>query len=149
MTGLFPACGPSCFRKKQIDALKYAADSEEKDIALHGHGYVMDKKQKAATAEADAQVAEYRRMFKDVPEVEDSEYVADLKYNIERNATLAGILNRLNTFFTTQPASSSPSGWWFGAFLDFVITLLAIAVIYLGYTYFFPSRMVGGKRLGK
>lgn len=149
MTGLFPACGPSCFRKKQVDALKYAADSEEKDIVLYGRGYVTDKKQKAATSEADAQVAEYRKRFNDIPAVEESEYVSDLKYNIERNATLARILNRLNTFFSTQAASSSSSGWWFGAFLDFVITLLAIAVIYLAYTYFFPSRMLGGKRLGK
>jgi len=150
MTGLFPACGPSCFRKKQIDALKYAEDSEKKDIALYGHGYVMDKKQKAATSEADAQVEEYRRRFKDIPEAENSEYVENLKYNIERNATLARILNRLNTFFTTNASSSNSSWTWvFGAFLDFIITILGLLVIYLAYTYFFPSRMVGGKRLGK
>ena len=150
MTGLFPACGPSCFRKKQIDALKYAEESEEKDIALYGHGYVMDKKQKAATAEADAQVAEYRKMFNDIPEVEDSEYVGDLKYNIERKATLARILNRLNTFFSVQPSSSNSSWTWvFGAILDLIITILGIFVIYLAYNYFFPSTMTGGKRLGK
>jgi len=149
MTTLFPACGPSCFRKKQLDALKYASDSEEKEIALHGHGYVMAKKQKEATADADAQVEEYRKRFKDVPVVENSDYASALNYNTDRNANLAGILNRLNTFFTAQPASSSSSGWWFGAFLDFVITLLVVLVVYLAYNYFFPSRMLGGKRLGK
>jgi len=148
MTSLFPACGPSCFRKKQLEVLKYAQDSEEKDIALHGHGYVMAKKQKEATADADAQVADYRKRFNDVPVVESSYYVSDLNYNIDRNATLAGVLNRLNTVFET-PASNSSSGWYFSLFLDFVITILAIIVVYLAYTYFFASRMVGGKRLGK
>lgn len=150
MTSLFPACGPSCFRKKQLDALKYAADSEEKEIVLYGHGYVMAQKQKKATADADAQVAEYRKRFNDIPVVENSEYVGDLKYNIERNVTLARILNRLNTFFSVKPTSSnSTSGWWFRAFLDFAITVLAIVVIYLGYSYFFASRLSGGKRLVK
>ena len=148
MTSLFPGCGPSCYRKKKLDALQYAKDSEAYEVELHGHGWVKEKKEKEATAEADAQVAEYRKRFNEVLKVEESQYSKDLKYQINRNSDLSAVLNRLHQFFTNPPSNSS-SGWWFGVFLDLIITVLVIVVIYLIYTNFIASRMAGGKRLGK
>ena len=148
MTSLFPGCGPSCYRKKKIEALKYAKDSEALEVELHGHGWVQAKKEKEATAEADAQVAEYRTKFKEISEVEEPEEVGELKQEIHRKQTLSSILNRLNSFFSKPPSISSWS-WWFGVFLDLVITVLVIVVIYLIYVNFVAGRMVGGKRLGK
>ena len=152
MTSLFPGCGPSCARKKRVDALQYAKDSDEKDIEIYGYGYVQAKKEKEATAEADAQVADYKKQFADWTansQPTDSEEVKDMKYQIDRDSDLAAILNRLNTFFTKPVQPSSSSGWWFGLFLDFIITILSLVVVYLIYSTFFASRMVGGKRLGK
>ena len=147
MTALFPSCGPSCYRKKKLDALKYAQESDEKDLAIYGHGYVQAKKQTEATAEADKQVTEYRARFKDWLDNSQPEDSEDMKYQIERDASLAAILNTLNKFFSQPPSTSS--GWWFSALLDFIITILAILLVYLIYTTFVASRMVGGKRLGK
>ena len=148
---MFPACGPSCHRKKKLEALQYAKDSDAYEIALHGHGWVQAKKEKEATSEADAQVSEYKKKFAEIvksAQPDDSEEVKDMKYQIARDSTLAGILNRLNSFFSKPPSSTS-SGWYFGVFLDIVITLFAILVIYLIYKNFVASRMVGGKRLVK
>jgi hypothetical protein len=151
MTTLFPGCGPSCYRKKKLDALQYANDSEEKEIAIYGHGYVQSKKEKEATVEADKQVLDYKKRFSDFTknsQKDDPQDVKDMKYQIERDSTLAAILNNLNGFFS-KPPPSSHSGWWFGIFLDFIITILSLAVIYLIYSTFSASRIVGGKRLGK
>ena len=152
MTSLFPGCGPSCYRKKKLDALQYAKDSEAYEVALHGHGWVRAKKEKEATAEADAQVSEYRKRFDDWTknsQPSDSEEVQNMKYQIERDSTLAAILNRLGSIFTKPPSTGSSSGWWFGVFLDFVITVLALVLVYSIYTTFVASRMAGGKRLVK
>jgi len=138
MTSLFPACGPSCFRQKQLDALKYSKDVEANELVVHGHNWVQNKKEKEATEEADAEVSEYRRRFnewEDSTQPSDSQEVRDMKYQIERDSTLAAILNRLNSFFSKPPSSGS-SGWWFGVFLDFVITVLALGVVYLLYKTF-------------
>jgi hypothetical protein len=151
MTSLFPGCGPSCARKKKLDALQYAKDSEAYEVALYGDGWVRTKKQEEATKEADEQVSKYKKQFAEwshVNQPADSDDVKDMKYQINRDVTLAAILNRLHTLFN-KPSPSSYSGWWFGLFLDFVITVLAAVVIYMIYSVFIAGRMVGGKRLGK
>ena len=151
MTSMFPACGPSCYRKKKLDALQYAKDSDAYEVELHGLGWVQAKKEKEATSEAEAQVSEYKKKFSEImnsAQPDDSEEVKDMKYQIERDSTLAGILNRLNSFFSKPPTSAS-SGWYFGVFLDIIITVLGIGVVYLIYKNFVASRMVGGKRLVK
>jgi len=149
MTTLFPECGPSCYRKKKLDALQYAKDSDAYELALHGHNWVQAKKTKEAKAESDKQVSAYKKKFSEITvEPSDSQEVRDMKYQIERDSTLAGILNRLTSFFSKPPSPSS-SGWYFSVFLDIVITVLSLVVVYLVYKHFVAGRMVGGKRLVK
>jgi hypothetical protein len=142
---MFPGCGPTCFRKKKLDALQYAKDSEAYEVALHGHGWVQAKKEKEATLEADSQVSIYKNKFNELQnniEPSDSEEVKDMKYQIERDSTLAAILNRLTSLFYNHTSTN----WYFSALLDLIITVLAIYLIYIA---FLKGRIVGGKRLVK
>lgn len=152
MTSMFPACGPSCFREKKLAALQYAKDSDAYDIEVHGRGWVQAKKEKQAKADADKQVSEYRKQYEDITtkaQPEDTSEIQDMKYQINRDATLAAILNRLHGFFNSPPPPKTSSGWWFSFLLDAIITLLVLVIIYLVYKTFVAGRMVGGKRLGK
>ena len=149
---MFPACGPSCYREKKLAELQYAKDSDAYEIELHGRGWVQAKKEKQAKADADKQVSEYRKRFEDITnkaQPEDTPEMKDMKYQIERDSTLAAILNRLNTLFNSPPPPKTSSGWWFSVFLDVAITILVLVVIYLIYKTLVAGRMVGGKRLGK
>jgi hypothetical protein len=142
---MFPGCGPTCFRKKKLDALQYAKDSEAYEVALHGHGWVQAKKEKEATLEADSQVSIYKNKFNELQnniEPSDSEEVKDMKYQIERDSTLAAILNRLTSLFYNHTSTNC----YFSALLDLIITVLAIYLIYIA---FLKGRIVGGKRLVK
>ena len=152
MTSMFPGCGPSCYREKKIAALQYAKDSDAYDAEVYGHGWVQAKKEAEAKVDADNQVSEYQKRYEDIlstAQPEDSAQVEDMKYQIERDSNLAAILNRLHTFFNAPPPPKSSSGWWFSVFLDVVITVLVLVIIYLIYKTFVASRIVGGKRLGK
>jgi hypothetical protein len=152
MTSLFPTCGPSCYREKKLAALQYEKDSDAYDAELYGHGWVQAKKETEAKADADKQVSEYRKQYEDIlstAQPEDSAEVEDMKYQIQRDSDLAAILNRLHTFFNSPPPPKSSSGWWFSVFLDVVITVFMLAIIYLLYKMFVASRMVGGKRLSR
>jgi hypothetical protein len=149
---MFPACGPSCFREKKIAALQYAKDSDAYDAEVHGHGWVQAKKETEAKADANKQVSEYKTQYQDIiakAQPEDTGEIDDMKYQIERDSNLSAILNRLHTFFNSPLPPKTSSGWWFGVFLDVVITGLVLVVIYLLYKMFVPGRIVGGKRLSR
>ena len=170
MTSVFPTCGPDCLKERKLKALKTAMDADPSNVqtrtdyytVLNGPDWLADHKKSMAKHEIEPVLTKYRTQFDQLNEQlnSQSQYtdlakalksdggMPYLMKDYEAEKSKADVLN--HQWKLTGKTQTEIDLW--GIFLYFIIAVLGVALLYLGYAKYRkytapPPTILGGNRL--
>ena len=170
MTSVFPTCGPDCLKERKLKALKTAMEANPSDTQartdyytlLNGPGWLADHKESMAKHEIEPKLSKYRDQYDELTTQlnAQSQYtdlakalksdggMPYLKKDYEAEKSKADVLNHQ---WKLAGSPQTEIDLW-GIFLYFIVAILGVALLYLGYAKYRkytapPPSILGGNRL--